>query len=209
MSQSPELWRATYQAKTAQELLRAYKDWAPLYDQDTCQGMGYVGPAVAANLLDQHLESTDSRVLDAGCGTGLVGEVLRKLGYHRLEALDFSREMLEEAERKKVYERVFHADMNQHLHVEDNSYDAVICVGTFTYAHVGPDAFDELVRITRPGGYVCFTVRDGAYQEYGYRSRMLDLEEINRWELQCMIEEDYLTKENVRAKFCTYQVLDA
>lgn len=209
MQQTPEKWVATYEAKTPEQLVDAYRCWADEYDKDTCDGMGYVGPNVAASLLDRYLESPKSKVLDAGCGTGLVGEVMTKMGYGRLDAMDFSRDMLDVAKEKDVYEKVFHADMNEDLRLPDNSYDATICVGTFTYAHVGPDAFDELVRITRPGGYICFTVRDGAYQKYGYRKRMLDLEAGSAFQLMEMVDTDYLRKEDVTAKYCIYEVLDA
>ena len=207
MQQTPELWKATYAAKTPEELVQAYSQWAGLYDRDTQEVMGYVGPAVAAAMLDERLPSKDCRVLDAGCGTGLVGEVLQRMGYSRLDAMDFSSDMLDEAAKKAVYDNLIQEDMNGDLDIADDTYDATICVGTFTYAHVGPHAFDELVRITRPGGHICFTIRDGAYQDYGYRGKMLEMEACARWELQELREEDYLVKENVTAKFCTYKVL--
>lgn len=207
MGKSPELWRATYKAATPEELAEAYRKWAPFYDDDTRQAMGYVGPVVAGKMLDSYLESKESRILDAGCGTGLVGEVLKDMGYQHIEAMDFSDDMLGEAEKKDVYCNAFQADMNTSLEVPDDTYDASICVGTFTYAHVGPQAFEELARITKPGGYICFTVRDGAYEKYGYRGKMLDLESEESWELQEMYNEHYLIKEEVKAKFCTYRVL--
>jgi predicted TPR repeat methyltransferase len=207
MTETPRLWTATYEADTAEELVEAYKNWAGDYDQDTLDTMGYVGPHVAASMLDYHLDSKAYHVLDAGCGTGLVGEYLQQLGYQNVDAMDFSRDMLNEAEKKGVYKRLFQGDMNRDLDIPDDRYDATICVGTFTYAHVGPHAFDELVRVTRPGGHICFTIRDGAYQEYGYRNKMLEMEACAKWELQEMKEEDYLIRENVNAKFCTYKVL--
>ena len=209
MRQTPEKWVATYEARTSEELARAYGCWAKEYDHDTCSGMGYVGPVMAAGLLDRYLDSDNAKILDAGCGTGLVGAAMNKMGYQRIEAMDYSRDMLRQAERKEVYDNLFRADMNKQLPLASDSYDATICVGTFTYAHVGPDAFDELVRITRPGGYICFTVRDGAYQEYGYRQRMLDLEADRAMELKEMVDADYLQKEDVTAKYCIYEVLDA
>jgi predicted TPR repeat methyltransferase len=209
MEQTPEKWVDTYEAKTPDELAEAYRCWAREYDRDTCEGMGYVGPGVAARLLDRYLDSAEAKILDAGCGTGLVGQAMRHMGYRRIEAMDYCRDMLDVAEEKRVYENVFRADMNRELTISDNAYDATICVGTFTYAHVGPDAFDELVRITRPGGYVCFTVRDGAYQEYGYRKRMLELEANNAFELKEMVDTDYLHKEDVTAKYCIYEVQEA
>ena len=208
MSQTPALWEATYEAQTAEELNEAYKQWACDYDRDTCKQMGYVGPETAAKILDRHLDSKRCRVLDAGCGTGLVGEVLNDMGYQNLEAMDYSPDMIREAEKKNVYRRVFQADLNRRLDVADDAYDASICVGTFTYAHVGPDAFEELIRVTRPGGTVCFTIRDGAYEDYGYRPKMLELEKEDVWQLAEMHLEDYLVKEDVTARFCTYRVLD-
>jgi len=206
--QTPELWKATYEASTSQELIEAYSKWAHLYDNDTLEIMGYVGPKVAAEMLNNHLDPQNSKVLDAGCGTGLVGEILDQLGYKHIDAMDFSADMLGQAEKKEVYRKLYQEDMNNELALDDNSYDATICVGTFTFAHVGPHAFDELVRITKPGGHICFTIRDGAYQEYGYRKKMLEMEAQKKWQLQELREEDYLVKENVTAKFCAYQVLD-
>jgi predicted TPR repeat methyltransferase len=207
MKQTPELWEATYRAETSEDLAEAYRNWAALYDRDTVQVMGYVGPQTAASMLDVFLDSRRARVLDAGCGTGLVGKALNGLGYESIDAMDYSDDMLDEAQKKEVYNRLFQGDLNGKLSVADNTYDATICVGTFTYAHVGPHAFEELVRVTRPGGYICFTIRDGAYQEYNYREKMLEMEACARWELQELREEDYLTNEEVTAKFCVYKVL--
>jgi ubiquinone/menaquinone biosynthesis C-methylase UbiE len=169
---------------------------------------GYVAHRVSAETLDAALRNTDAYVLDAGCGTGLVGEELARKGYRRMDALDYSREMLEEARQKAVYSRYIQADLNQPLSIGDDRYDAVVCAGTFTYGHVKADAFEELVRITRPGGVVCFTIRDGAYEDYGYRPRMIRLEQKGAWELVGMQDADYLREENVGCKLCTYRVLN-
>jgi predicted TPR repeat methyltransferase len=209
MEQTPALWEATYEAKTSGELCEAYRKWACDYDRDTLDVMGYVAPNAAASMLDYHVDSKESRVLDAGCGTGLVGQALSRMGYTHVDALDFSADMLNQADKKSVYRQCFQDDMNGELALPDDTYDATICVGTFTYAHVGPHAFDELIRVTRPGGHICFTIRDGAYQEYSYRPKMLELEAEDAWQLQEMCEADYLIKEKVKAVFCTYKVLPA
>ncbi|HKL80952.1 MAG TPA: class I SAM-dependent methyltransferase [Desulfobacter sp.] len=206
MKTTPKLWEATYEARTDDELMCAYGNWADLYDRDTCNVMGYVGPSKAADQLDRHLPTRNCRVLDAGCGTGLVGEALCGLGYSQLDAMDLSKDMLKEADKKGLYQHLITQDMNQQLNIPDNTYDATICVGTFTYAHVGPHVFEELVRVTRPGGYISFTVRDGAFQKYGYRDKMLEMEADNQWSLKELKDDDYLVKEEVSAKFFTYQV---
>lgn len=208
MGNNLDIWHATYVAETPEALQSAYKAWAADYDRDTIEGMGYVAPALAATLLDTYLESKDSCVLDAGCGTGQVGQALQQRGYGRLDAMDYSMDMLQEAQKKNVYANIIQEDMNSGIGLPQNSYDATICVGALTYAHVGPDIFQQFIHITKPNGYVCFTVRDGAYQQYNYRKAMVELEAQSAWELQAMMDWDYLVKEGVTAKFCAYKVLE-
>ena len=198
-----------YNASDYEELMDAYRDWAPAYDQNLVQDFGYVGYRICVELLDRYLErDTSVHILDAGCGTGLAGEVLYSLGYVNLEGLDYSQDMLDVAGQKGVYTRRINADLSQPLSIPDNTYDAVICVGTFTYAHVTAEAFTELIRITKPGGMICFTIREGCYEDYGYRPEMVRLEAERAWELLEMRDEEYY-KDKVRAKMCLYKVLSS
>jgi predicted TPR repeat methyltransferase len=185
----------------------AYKNWAADYDIDTVDRFGYVAHIASADALDQALNSKDVYILDAGCGTGLVGEELVKKGYGKMDALDYSKEMLDASEHKKIYQQHIQADLSKPLDIKTNCYDAVVCTGTFTYGHVNAKAFDELVRITKSGGVICFTIREGAYEDYGYRQRMIALERAQSWELLSMYDADYLKNEGVSCKMCTYKVL--
>jgi len=196
-----------YTAKNHEDLMDAYKDWAASYDQDTVGAFGYVAHVATARALERILDDREACILDAGCGTGLVGEALKERGYRRIDGLDYSRDMLEEAKGKGLYEKYIQADLSNPLEIPDNAYDAIVCTGTFTYGHVDAGAFDELIRIAKPGGSICFTVRDGAYQEYGYRNRMIELELAGAWELVDMRDEEYLRNEEVSCKLCSYKTL--
>ncbi|WP_440997813.1 class I SAM-dependent DNA methyltransferase [Arhodomonas sp. SL1] len=205
MSSNEEILNKVYNARDHEELMSAYRDWAGDYDRDTVDNFGYVGHYNCAEQLHRFLGDTSARILDAGSGTGLVAEVLADYGYGRMDALDYSAEMLAEARRKGLYEHYYQRDLSRPLDFADDAYDAVVCAGTFTYGHVGADAFGELIRVTRPGGLVVFTIREGAYEEYGYRARMLELETAGRWELLEMRDTDYY-RDKARAKFCVYRV---
>ncbi len=196
-----------YYATNHDELMDAYKDWAGRYDDDVVGKFGYVAPVVSSELLIRYLDDKNARILDAGCGTGLVGEILKKAGYTNVDGLDYSQEMLDESEKKGVYKEYIQADMTKPLEIADNAYDAIICVGTFTLGHVGPSAFTELIRITKKGGPICLTIREGAFEQEDYRRAMLDLECKNQWELHEFVTTDYLKEEGVTCKLCLFSAL--
>ncbi len=205
MKTEHECIRRVLGAQNSEELLAGYKDWAGGYDNDLIE-LGYVAPMLTAQALIREVDNASARILDAGCGTGLVGQCLAELGYRELDALDYSREMLTEARNKGVYKSHICADMNQALDIPANTYDAVICVGAFTLGHVRPEAMTELVRITRPGGAISFTVRDEAFQAHDYRSHMLKMEVDGAWEVKELRREDYIIKEESSCRLCTYRV---
>jgi len=196
-----------YTATNHTELMDAYRDWARDYEDDTVGKFGYVAHMVTAGALARVESDTSARILDAGCGTGLVGKALHGLNFADIDALDYSQDMLNEAGEKGLYNKLMQADLSKPLDIKSDTYDAVVCAGTFTYGHVDALGLDELVRITKPGGHVCFTIREGAYEEYGYRDRMITLEKADAWELVSMEEADYLKNESVSCRMCTYKVL--
>ena len=197
-----------YTATNHEELMDAYSEWAGNYENDTVGEFGYVAPQITARAMHRVEPNPQARILDAGCGTGLVGKYLNDLDYRFIDALDYSREMLDEAAKKDVYDHLAQADLSKPLEYGDNAYDGVTCCGTFTYGHVDARGFDELIRITRPGGHICFTIQDGAYRDHGdYRERMIALERADAWELVSMENADYLKKEDIGCKLCTYRVL--
>tara|TARA_R100000306_G_scaffold56224_1_gene53964 strand:- start:12801 stop:13433 length:633 start_codon:yes stop_codon:yes gene_type:complete len=174
-----------------EECRDAYKDWAENYDTDTVEGMGYVAPAVASDKLHALHPDTAIRILDAGCGTGLAGLELNKRGYAHVDGMDLSPDMLTLARRKEVYEDLREADMTEKLDYPDNAYDAIICVGAFTHAHVGPQGFDELVRITRPGGSIVATVHEDVWDEDKYPAHLKALEASGKARVREADEADY------------------
>lgn len=156
-----------YTLDGAVEVERTYDQWADDYERDTVGGMGYAAPVVAAGHLAELVPAT-ARVLDAGCGTGLVGAELGRLGFTTIDGVDLSGEMLAAASAKGAYRRLARADLTARIDVASGSYDAVICVGTFTHGHVGPAALAELLRTLVPGGVLVATVLSTAWTAMGF-----------------------------------------
>ena len=205
MTQRKELHERVLKAKSKQELAEAYNEWAMRYDTDLVDEMGYVAPIHAAELFHKHLAES-VKILDAGCGTGLVGECLRQMGYTDITGLDYSADMLQQAEKKKVYTALLQGDLNNLHEIENNKYDGIISVGTFTSGHVGPEALNELVRVSRPGGIICFTVRDSAWEEDKYDAAITSMVNNGKWILLEEQDFDYIRSEGSLCRTCVYQV---
>ena len=206
MSKRRDIHDRVLNATSTEELMTVYGEWAEKYDHDLLDEMGYVAPMIACDLLKRYLDRKAARILDAGCGTGIVGQLLHQGGYGNIEGLDYSPQMLAQAEGKGIYTALHRGDLTKTLAIGDNAYDAVISVGTFTCGHVGPEAFGELVRITSPGGFLCFTVREQAWDADDYRARVQAIEAGGRWIEQEVLTADYIREEDARCKVCLFSV---
>ncbi|MFC1935830.1 class I SAM-dependent DNA methyltransferase [Chloroflexota bacterium] len=85
-----------YSSKGVHDLEERYDVWASEYDQDVAS-YGYKIPGIVAGFVGRYLKPTDGAILDAGAGTGIMGEVMALLGYNNLVAIDLSTGMLEVA----------------------------------------------------------------------------------------------------------------
>jgi predicted TPR repeat methyltransferase len=164
-----------YALKGASEALALYRDWAENYDRTMLEGLGYVTPARTAQLLAAYLTGREASILDVGAGTGLAGAELARCGFTRVDALDFSPQMLAVAGSRGVYARLIEADLTQPLPLADGAFDAMICTGTFTHAHVGAGCLPELFRVLKPGGLFACTVHKDVWHEAGFAERVAEM----------------------------------
>ena len=183
-----------------------YKAWAESYDRDVVEVIGYVGHSITTELLLKYLDNSKAKILDAGCGTGLVGEVLNEKKFKNIVGVDFSQPMLDQALEKNVYQSLGLADLTEKLTFKDNIFDAIVCAGTFTCGHVGPEALSEMLRVTKTGGYISFTVRDQEWDRLPYEKTFKELEERNLWRCLERFNTEYNVVEGVNCQLCLYEV---
>lgn len=180
------IWERAYGARTQQELISLYADWAESYDADH-ETIGFFGHETAGRMLARYTSFPDLiNVLDAGAGTGAAGQVLVKLGYENITAIDLSVEMLERAAEKEIYRDLFQADLGKPLdQLPTSHFDACILVGVFSYGQAPAHALDEILRVVKPGGVVVFTMRTDFHRDdaMGVRSKMDALAKSGAWRL--------------------------
>ncbi|KAM0699271.1 hypothetical protein Q7P36_001318 [Cladosporium allicinum] len=163
------------------EMTQLYDDWAKTYDNDVINGEEYKAPPLIAETIRQHLAPSDRegdlispsvKILDAGCGTGLVGIYLAKLGAKQVDGIDLSPGMLDIARNTGAYNKLEPADLTHPIDALTGAYDVTTCVGTFTAGHVGPQCFDELVRVTKTNGLIVATVLDEIWKPLGFDKKI-------------------------------------
>ncbi len=167
-----------YEAKSREAVRAAYDIWAADYDEQIVNG-GWESPGLVTAAAAPYLDK-DAPILDAGAGSGLMGLALRAAGFTTLDALDPSPGMLEMARKKGIYRKHIEAFLGEPLDLADDSYQAVLASGVFTPGHAPPTAFDELIRIVRPGGVLAFTLRQDTPPE-GFHEAMAAHEKAGRW----------------------------
>ncbi|CAH3152910.1 unnamed protein product [Porites lobata] len=202
---------------------KTFDDWAKTYEEDTHK-LGYKGHVLCVEAFNKAMRSKDIfpeankdiKILDAGAGTGIIGEMLVQQGYRNIDALDISEEMLNLAKQRNVYKRYICAALSD-VPIDDiqtGEYDVTLCAGTIVYGQAKPIALDECVRHVRPGGLFIFSIRADSFDpvELGYRTKFEEMEKAGRWSLVNREQRELYTHphdESIRNCYLiTYKVLN-
>ena len=169
-----------------------YDAWAASYEQDLLGEYGYRAHRIAAGALAELLPDSSARIIDVGCGTGLVGLELAEGGYDRLEGVDISERMLAEAAKTGVYRRLIKQDAEKEPATEQDSYDAVISVGSFGIGHLGPEAIPRLIALARPGAPVVIFMNAEPYVDQDYDRHVRALERDGAWTVLRVEDHNYM-----------------
>jgi SAM-dependent methyltransferase len=176
-----------YGARDLDELSEEYERIATRYDAELVDGMGYRAPEAVAEAV-RRLVDRNARILDVGAGTGLLGVALADAGFTHVDGMDLSPGMLAQAAQKRVYGDLREGRLGDALSYGTSEYDGVVASGVLTLGHAPASCLDELVRITRPGGRVIFTLRSDRVPP-GFEAKIAELEQASRWELTELGEE--------------------
>jgi predicted TPR repeat methyltransferase len=134
-----------------------YDNWSKEYEAHM-RGVGYTHPTMTAAMFARYQPAGDAPVLDAGAGTGILGEILPALGYPNIDGFDASAGMLALAAKKNLYQELKFGVLGEGLDYGDNSYAGATASGVYTEGHAPISSLEELTRIVQPGGYIVFSV---------------------------------------------------
>jgi predicted TPR repeat methyltransferase len=135
-----------------------FDDFAQSFDTKL-EALGYRAPALVGEAVNQLLgEPRPERdILDAGCGTGLCGAILKPFA-RRLVGVDLSVRMLDRARNRGDYDTLYRVELTAFIEDQPQAFDLIVSADTLCYfgdlTAVSQAAYGSL----RAQGHLVFTV---------------------------------------------------
>jgi predicted TPR repeat methyltransferase len=148
---------------------QAFDDFAVSFDS-VLEGLEYAAPKLVAECLRREMKDRSGlRIVDLGCGTGLLGPLVRPIA-SSLIGVDLSEKMLAQAEKRAVYDEVIASELTQYLRESDLPIDVLTCVDTLVYFGALEEFSVAANRALQPGGWLFFSVEshDADARPQGY-----------------------------------------
>ncbi|NVO24022.1 class I SAM-dependent DNA methyltransferase [Donghicola mangrovi] len=136
-----------------------FDQYAAKFEKSLVGKLDYCGPDLIAGGLTGRFD----RVLDMGCGTGLMGQQLRPMAGW-LEGWDISTEMLREARTKGVYDALAKRDLAT-LDLQVNQWDLITAADVFIYVGSLEQIVGWVSQALNAGGQFAFTVEEHTGQQ--------------------------------------------
>lgn len=146
---------ASARGKTGDAIRSAFKELSPVYDDVALPQRVAVRMATfVGNAVDG---GSGLRVLDAACGTGLLGGHLRDRAEH-LVGVDLSPELIDIARKKKTYHELVCGDLVQAMEEREDRFDLVTCCGALYFLPDLSGFFAAAASRLVPGGVLAFSL---------------------------------------------------
>lgn len=166
-----------------------YDEWTTSYEDDVLS-WGYDAPQHAVELLASRLKPEDHpQLLDAGCGTGLVGQALKAKGFHDVVGIDLSPDSLDLAAKTRSYRALAEADFGElPLNLSDGSFGGLLSVGVLSYVANLEEVLREFCRVVHPKGTIVVTERSDLFDERQTGEIFKALEADETWKIITVTE---------------------
>ena len=135
-----------------------FDDYAKRFDTHLLETLGYSAPQQLLAALTK-VRARFEQCYDLGCGTGLMGDVLRPFVSH-LAGCDLSRAMLHEAQAKQIYDQLSCDDCVHALNkLKPDSLDLITAADVLVYMGALTEVFHAAHHALQPDGLFAFTTQ--------------------------------------------------
>jgi predicted TPR repeat methyltransferase len=146
-------------ARCSDAYIRTHFDkLAPTFDKRLVEHLRYRGHAIVVAALARYASADGAltNILDAGCGTGLCGPLLRPYCC-RLVGVDLSEKMIECARRRTTYDELVAAEICTFMDSNPGEFAAIVAADVLIYMGALEQAIRSAHRALRPGGLLAVT----------------------------------------------------
>ena len=143
-------------------ILKIFDGFADSFDKQLAN-LDYKAPTFVGEAVKEICGKPEGKlvVLDAGCGTGLCGPLLRPYA-QRLDGVDLSTKMLEKAKVRGGYDELVAAELTAFIESRKDAYDIIACADTLCYFGKLEPVLAAAAGSLRPGGVFVFTLEKTA-----------------------------------------------
>ena len=144
---------------------KLYNIWSNSYDSYVSE-LEYTGPQELVSLLSSMILNFNEKsidILDFGCGTGLVGEEIKRQNLNiNLDGVDISPLMLAKAKEKDCYQNLFEINLLEKslFEISQKKYQIIVSCGVFLEGHAPLEILEKLLDNLYIEGFLIFTIRD-------------------------------------------------
>lgn len=142
-----------------------YENFSTSYDEEFSPNQGYFVPDDLSELITKHYKklNTKIKILDLGCGTGLVGESLgTKFSETEITGIDISLKMLIQAKEKQKYNHIYnnfiHQDFRNFIAKTKQKFDIVTACLSLHYQKSFSNTLSSIREILKNDGIVIFAI---------------------------------------------------
>lgn len=150
------------------------KEWfnkqAPVYDETNTILYSKYGKISCENIFEFLKDKEYKKLLDIGCGTGYLIDMLAKDHEAEYTGLDLSPEMIKQADNKNIKNAKFVEGRSDEIPFDDNTFDIITCSQSFHHYPDTDKAMQEARRVLKPGGlYILSDTGVGPFKMFGVK----------------------------------------
>ena len=160
----------------AKDFVELSKEWfnkqAPVYDETNTILYSKYGKISCENIFEFLKDKEYKKLLDIGCGTGYLIDMLSKDYEAEFTGLDLSPEMIKQANSKNIKNAKFVEGRSDAIPFDDNTFNIVACSQSFHHYPDTDKAMQEAKRVLKPGGlYILSDTGVGPFKMLGVKNR--------------------------------------
>ena len=171
-----------------------YDLWAKQYEKELLEDYGYCAHIIGSKAFSTYELRKSCKIIDIGCGTGLVGEELKSSGFLNIWGLDVSSKMIAIAKKKQIYREFYQKKIENLEGIISKPFEALICVGSFGLGHIGPESLELLVKLVEKNSLIIIFMNAEPFNLENYMDYIEGLQKQNLINIVDIQDHNYMTK---------------